>query len=1163
MRQCMRCGKACKATFCDNCRSFLREQLQKSGVVPTDVSRYATSPLSAVKGPTLKEPIIDDPVTPLPPIDDVYMMQVEQMLQASENNPITPLPPVNDDYNGQQAEQALHNLQDAARRIEAFEQSKHRSLHASRLSPLRDISADIQRKSTPIPQTLNKKVYEDIEDLGDLPDLWSWLSELPEDEGEEFAEQGENDVDPLVSRHFPRRAESVRIEEADLKRAVSDGLATTSQIEIYKRLQAKRRLRVIFICLAVLAVLALIVDSVLGAFVLWHGVNGTKSGAHEPPTFMLSSTLVDYGQKVTLSIRNFPPSTTVYLTHDVNEPIKTLPGGKSVLQVGNDGAVQASTLIDTTWEAGFHTLQAEDMKTRYTASVTLRVNGGSIQPAHVTVNTKALDLGAAAQGSTSMQELELHNSGNGAVSWVASSNQPWLQMTPSQGTFSESQTMMVGGQRANLQPGNYQGIITITSNVGSPITITVKMTVLALPPDAGAVLAITPAVLSYTAIDGAVDPSAQRLTINNPGKQPLYWSLSSRAIAAANQDATGGSATNWLGADHSSGMVAPGKNATIQVLAHSRNLMPGTYLSSLVFSGGKDSATTDSSKEDYRVYNAPQSVSISLTVQEHCGLALNTSNLAFTAVAEQDNPSNQTLNLSADTGCPDAISWKAISSANWVTMTPANGQLTGTDTVPMSVGINTSNLRRPGVYTTTLLITTKQSSHTVTVQLTLQKQPTPTAPIMSAAPLNLNFAANQGQGNLPGQTVTITNSGHSILHWDSTTDAQLDPWLTTTPTSGTIAPGQMAQMTVTVNAGSLPPGSYTAQIQLNGTDATHALAGGSPQSVVVNFQVSTPCVLAKPSSSSLAFNATQGGNDPAPQNISITASGNCSWPLNWSLQNIPSWLKLSSTSGTLTANNPTATISVAPSLANLTANQNVQIPIAVTDSANEQVQVSPASFGVSLTVQPPCSVKIIPNSLTFTATQGQATIAVQASDACSSVSWHAVADDGNTDWLSVNTGGSNDGGILVKADGSNLNAGATYTGSITVTVSDSSGNPVQGGTQTIAVSLKIPVSTFTISGTVSACTDTACNVLQPLGNAQVILIDSSGQHTKTTTADGSGNFSFSNVNSGSYTIESSGTDSTNISYSGSKTILVSGDQQVALQDAASTPTTGATPLVAQ
>lgn len=274
-------------------------------------------------------------------------------------------------------------------------------------------------------------------------------------------------------------------------------------------------------------------------------------------------------------------------------------------------------------------------------------------------------------------------------------------------------------------------------------------------------------------------------------------------------------------------------------------------------------------------------------------------------------------------------------------------------------------------------------------------------------------------------------------------------------------------------------------------------------------------------------------------------------------------MKLSPASGTLTANNPTATISVAPSIADLVANQNVQLPISVSDSANGQVQGSPASFGVSLTLQPPCSVKITPNSLAFTSTQGQATIAVQASNACSSISWHATAEDGNAGWLNVNTSGSGDGGILVKVDGAKLGAGDTYTGSITVTVSDSSGNPVQGGTQTIGVSLKIPAAaTFTISGTVNACTNTTCSVLLPLGNAQVMLIDSSGRQIKSTTADGVGNFSFSNVGSGSYTIESSGSDSASINYSGSKIISVSGDQQVSLQDTASPPSTGATPLVA-
>src|SRR5689334_16154002 len=161
MRQCMRCGRTCRATFCDDCRSFLQGQLQKGGVAPIEISAYATSPL----------PIVRNPVTPPPPMNDMYSTLVEHFVQAEGNDPVTPFPPVNDAY-AKQTERALQNLQDAARRIAAVEQSEHRVLHASRLSPLHDISADIQRKCTPLPGMSSKSKEEEIEDLGDVPPLW-------------------------------------------------------------------------------------------------------------------------------------------------------------------------------------------------------------------------------------------------------------------------------------------------------------------------------------------------------------------------------------------------------------------------------------------------------------------------------------------------------------------------------------------------------------------------------------------------------------------------------------------------------------------------------------------------------------------------------------------------------------------------------------------------------------------------------------------------------------------------------------------------------------------------------------------------------------------------------------------------------------------------------
>ena len=1187
MHQCVRCGKACQATFCDDCRSFLREELKKSGVayqsmVETVEPQWAgaspasgiesgtwvgASPASGIESgtragaspaPTVNQdvstyttapqPIVEKPATPFPVGLDQYETQVEQAVLPAEYDPVTPLPSVGGVY-AAQVEQAIQNLQDAARRIEAVEQREHRGPRVSRLSPLRDISADIQRECTPSPGEWSGSRADradnigEIEDLGDVPDLWAWVSEMDseEDEDEEEQSQGdeENSFDPLQSRHLPSQAEVARIEEEDLRRAVADGLATTAQLEIFKRIQARRRLHVLVVCLCVVAVLAFTIDAVLASFVYLQGSHSHPTTvANTPPTFTLSSTVVTYGQKVTLYLRSFSPLSNVYLTRDINEPI-VVKHGQATLQIGSDGSAQTTIAIGTAWEPGLHTLQAEDIKTHYTASVTLHVNEGSVPSSHFMLSATALDFGAAAQGANTVKALTLRNSGSGAISWAASSNQPWLQITPDQGTFSQSQKVMIGGQRTNLQPGNYKGTITFTSNVAAPLTVSVQMTVRSLPTDVGAVLAIAPAVLSYRAVDGGADPSAQPLTVSNAGKLPLYWSVASNAQVSTDVNvmgANGGVGTNWVGANQSSGMIAPGQTATIQVLVHSGSLMPGVYFSALTLTTSKGNTA----------YNAPQSISISLTVQQHCSLLLNTGNLTFTAVAGQGNPSNQTLGLSASTGCSGVISWNVASSASWVTVAPASGQLKGMSGASVSVGINISSLGRSGVYSTHLLVTTGQSTQSVAVQLTLQKQAPPNVPIISAGPLNLNFAANQGQTNLPGQMVTIANTGHAPLQWNSTTNAQADRWLTITPTSGSIAPGQTGQMTVDVNAGVVGPGNYVAQIQLNGTDSTHAAASGSPQTVIVSFQVSAPCVVAQPSSSALAFSAMQGGNDPAAQTLSITASGNCSWPLSWSVKGAPSWLKLSPSSGSLTASDPTATMKVAPAIAGLSASQNAQLSLAVTDSMGDQVQGGAQSIGVALTLQQPCSVQIAPGSIALTAGQNQATITVQASNTCSSINWNAIPDDGGKGWLSVDTANSGNGSIIVKADSSNLGAG-TYNGSISIKVADGSGNPVQGGSQTIPVTLNVEASTFTVSGTVMACADSACSTSQPLAAATVTLTDSSGQQVASVTADSFGNFSFSNVAAGSYTIVVSGTDNANKNYAGKATISVSGKQQVTIQ----------------
>ena len=315
---------------------------------------------------------------------------------------------------------------------------------------------------------------------------------------------------------------------------------------------------------------------------------------------------------------------------------------------------------------------------------------------------------------------------------------------------------------------------------------------------------------------------------------------------------------------------------------------------------------------------------------------------------------------------------------------------------------------------------------------------------------------------------------------------------------------------------------------------------------MVNVQ--PPCTLAAPTSGSLAFTATSGSGDPAPQTLSLSATGNCAWPVGWRASGAPAWLGLSPASGSFSASGQSASISVAPTISTLAPGvYNATISVGATDSSNQQLSRSPQSFTVSLTVQAPCTLQP-PSNLTISVPEGQTSssqsLGISESGACARpVSWSVSS---NNSWLVLGaTSGSDSGAgssVGVSANASGMQPG-TYSGTVTLSATGSGGTPVQGGSQTVAVALT--VTGFTISGTVNACADSTCSSPSPLAGANVTLTDGAGtQHT--TTADSSGNYSFSNIMLGSTTIVASGNNDTSTNYSASSSINVSGDQTVNL-----------------
>jgi hypothetical protein len=1053
---------------------------------------------------------------------------------AATKAPETPPPSANNVHTNT-IEQALQRLSDAARRIASIEQSSRRIPRASRLSPLRDISAEIQRHSTPLSRTSTPGSFERDNDLSErMPDLWPWLADADVDENEN--DGWANHTDPLQSRHVPGSLEAARIEEEYMRRATVASITTNPSLPAKSLKTASPRMRAAFVALAIMAALALILDSAL-VFATFLHPRSQAPIVNGPPTLFLSAPVANYGQQIVVHIRNFSSSGRVYLTRDIGQAVQT-DVGSLLISVGHDGSADVKMYIDNNWNPGFHTIEAEDTTTRYTANATLQISAGPTRPSHLIVSNSELDLGVAIQGANTIQSLTLSNAGSAAISWSASSDQPWLLITPGQGIFSSTQTIAVAGQRANLKPGDYSGQITFSSNVGTPQVVRVSMTVNPLPPNAGAVLAITPAVLSFAALDGGGDPNSQSVMVTNPGSAPLYWSLTNNgpSLTPGQNPPTASPApnANWLTADQTAGTVTPGTTSSIHISVHSQNLLPGPYIDTLVFSAS----------DGHTALNSPQNVTISLNIQRRCGFTLNTGNMTFTAVSGQNNPSNQALSLNGTASCSDTINWQATSSASWLLITPASGQLKGTTNSVTTVGVNANNLK-PGTYSANISVVTAQMTQSVTVQLTVQGPAPATAPIIGAAPLNLNFSASPGQSNPPGQAVTITNTGGSPLLWRTSINLQASSWLGASPTGGTIPPGQTAQLTVNVSASNLTPGNYTGQVVLSGTDTNNTTASGSPQTITVNFVVLAPCTLPQPTSSSLSFTAVQGGSNPNAQSVNITASGNCSWPLNWraNVLGSASWLHLSPTTGSLASSGQSNTLSVAPDITNLApGSYSAQISVTAANSFTMLAQANAQLLTVSLTILQPCALQISSSNLSFSVAQGQTSsaqnLSVSESSNCSRpVSWSVSS---NASWLVLATSsGTDNGSVAVSVNASSVNPG-TYHSSVVVSASGSGNTAVQGSPQTVPVTLTVTSTGFTISGVVNACSDTACSSSNALPGATVNLLNG-GNQVATVTADTSGNFSFQNIPTGSYTISVSGTDSNNIHYTGSKSIKVSGN----------------------
>lgn len=223
------------------------------------------------------------------------------------------------------------------------------------------------------------------------------------------------------------------------------------------------------------------------------------------------------------------------------------------------------------------------------------------------------------------------------------------------------------------------------------------------------------------------------------------------------------------------------------------------------------------------------------------------------------------------------------------------------------------------------------------------------APTISVSNTSMVFTTIFGESEQPPRQIfEIRNSGSGVLNWNAVAD---QPWLALNPASGLITT-QIEQVTVGVDPGGLPAGTYLGNINLTSNGGI-AVVG-----VTLVIRPAEPRLAVN--TNRLRFAATQGSTDPPAQNISITNAGNS--VLRWRVTSDQPWLSVFPDTGSTTQE--TDQIAVRAITTGLRAGTYSDSLVLLSNGGETTINVELEISAL------PAALHATPTSLNFTATEG-------------------------------------------------------------------------------------------------------------------------------------------------------------------------------------------------
>jgi len=690
-----------------------------------------------------------------------------------------------------------------------------------------------------------------------------------------------------------------------------------------------------------------------------------------------------------------------------------------------------------------------------TVPVTATVSSITVSPSSLTFQT--------AFGDTPLVQAVTLTSGQAisfTVSAATSAGGNWLAVSPTSGSISSTNPGAVVAIPDPtvvplLNPGTYNGTITITPTGGSsltPVVVPVTLTVLPAPP-----VTANPASVNINyQIGGTANSPQETVTLSTTNAQGVAFTVS--AISQTNP--SGGV---WVVASPVSGSVTPAGTPVTIAYNTVDNLPAGTWTSTVKVSTPNGAPTeTD--------------IPVTLVVASTPLLNVPTAALNFTYELGAANPAAQSVALASTSTAPQqyTVSVATTDGGKWLVASP-----TGATPTPLSVSVNPAGLA-PGSYTGKVTVTgagAGNSAQQIPVTLKVYNDP---AIVTNITSLALPF--QMGQAKSVSQAIAVSSSNGVPLNYSATVTTTTcgTGWLSlsgaTGVTTGATGGAAASQVTVAANPQGLTAGTCQGGVSVAATNSlTGAAAFNSPVAIPVTLTVSPGALLVVSPLTPATFTAQVGGASQGPLNYTLSSSGTdqVSYAVSATTASGGSgWLAVSQTTGQTGSGSNTLGISVQPG--QLAAGTYTgTVTIAAVGPSGGPTANSPVTIPVVFTVTTG-SLVLNPAAVSFSQATGgpppaNQTVAITSSNQPLNFAVSAYA-GGSVSWLTVTPTGSTPGSISVGVDGSKLAQG-TYTGTVVViSTTPNAGNSPAFVTVTLVVN----------AGTISASAQSLV-FTQPVG----------------------------------------------------------------------------------